>query len=72
MIFNRRLYIIDCSNCGSKKIDQFSNFCVECGFQLDPKLMLCKNCKQRLKSNWLFCKNCGTRITVVNVVERIK
>jgi len=66
----KRLYILECSNCNSKNRDLTSNFCIDCGFQLDPKLLLCKNCKQTLKSDWIFCKNCGTRIISVNVVER--
>lgn len=59
-----------CSNCDTNTDDLNANFCVECGYSLDPSLILCKNCKQKLSSLWSFCKNCGARIRIVNVVER--
>lgn len=61
-----------CSNCDASTTDLTANFCIECGFQLDPVLQLCKNCKQKLHHSWLFCKNCGTRIKTVNATENYR
>lgn len=54
---------IACPNCG-KSIDEGSNFCTFCGFDLASSKgrIICKNCGNVLSGDEKFCTNCGERV----------